>query len=200
MNNGYRKIELYQEAIKFERLDDYREAFNLYLASAKQGYAKSQLAVAKFYLGDGIYKGIIKPDRAKAIYYLDQAGSGGNAEAKYRLALILLQNNTKADIAQAMELLQDASDRQYLPAAYELSKCSYYGIGCKKSYAKTLEILEKLIYLKNAYSQIDSFDDIKKMLKELKVMASEHKNSAGLSGDDLCLLNDLCNDLNVGND
>ena len=44
--NGYKKIELYEEAQKFETLEDYREAFNLYLASAKQGYAKAQLAVA----------------------------------------------------------------------------------------------------------------------------------------------------------
>lgn len=30
--NGYKKIELYEEAQKFEALEDYREAFNLYLA------------------------------------------------------------------------------------------------------------------------------------------------------------------------
>ena len=78
--NGYKKIELYEEALKFETLEDYREAFNLYLASAKQGYAKAQLAVAKFYLGDGVYKGIIKEDKAKAVDFLNQAEAGGKIQ------------------------------------------------------------------------------------------------------------------------
>lgn len=113
--NGYKKIQLYEEAIRFELLEDYTDAFNFYLASAKQGYAKSQLAVAKYYLGTGAYKGIIKPDRKKAIDYLNQAKAGGNAEAKYILAKLMLEQRYSGDMKRAVELLQDAADRKYSP-------------------------------------------------------------------------------------
>ena len=166
--NGYKKIELYEEALKFETLEDYREAFNLYLASAKQGYAKAQLAVAKFYLGDGVYNGIIKADKAKAMDFLNQAEAGGNAEAKYRLALILLEQKNSKDTARALELLQDASDRQYFLATFELAKCHYYGIGFKQSYLKTLELFEKVIYGNGAMTQIEFCCSMRKILAEIK--------------------------------
>ena len=195
--NGYKKIELYEEAQKFETLEDYREAFNLYLASAKQGYAKAQLAVAKFYLGDGVYKGIVKADKEKAVDFLNQAEAGGNAEAKYRLALILLERKNSKDTARALELLQDASDRQYFLATFELAKCHYYGIGFKQSYLKTLELFEKVIYGKGAMSQIEFCCSMRKILAEIKNLEGEQKKKIGLSGDYLCLFNDLCNDLSV---
>ena len=96
--------------------------------------------MAKFYLGDGVYRGIVKADKEKAVYFLNQAEAGGNAEAKYRLALILLERKNDKDTARALELLQDASERQYFLATFELAKCHYYGIGFKQSYLKTLEI------------------------------------------------------------
>ena len=179
--NGYKKIELYEEAQKFETLEDYREAFNLYLASAKQGYAKAQLAVAKFYLGDGVYKGIVKADKEKAVDFLNQAEAGGNAEAKYRLALILLERKNSKDTAHA----------------FELAKCHYYGIGFKQSYLKTLELFEKVIYGKGAMSQIEFCCSMRKILAEIKNLEGEQKKKIGLSGDYLCLFNDLCNDLSV---
>ena len=195
--NGYKKIELYQEAVKFELLEDYKEAFGLYLASAGQGYARAQLAVAKYYLGDGVYKGVIKADTAKAIEYLKQAEGGGNAEAKYRLALILLKNNNKADTARALELLKDAADRQFYPASLEIAKCYYFGVGLKQSYVKTLEIFESITYFKNIRFKTEFYEGIRKILKELKQLVSAHKSATGLSEDDLCLLNDLCNDFCV---
>ncbi len=195
--NGYKKIELYEEAQKFESLEDYREAFNLYLASAKQGYAKAQLAVAKFYLGDGVYRGIIKADKAKAVDFLNQSEAGGNAEAKYRLALILLENRNSKDTARAIELLRDASDRQFYLATFELAKCHYYGIGFKQSYVKTLELFEKVIYGKCALSQIEFCCSMRKILAEIKDISDEQRKKIGLSGDLLCLFNDLCSDLRV---
>lgn len=90
---SYKKIKLYHEAINYEILEDFKAAFDLYLASARQGYPKAQLVVAKFYLGDGIYKGIIKQDKRKAMEFLHQAADGGNAEAKYRLALMMLKES-----------------------------------------------------------------------------------------------------------
>lgn len=195
--NGYKKIELYEEAQKFETLEDYREAFNLYLASAKQGYAKAQLAVAKYYLGDGVYKGIIKADKAKAVNFLNQAEVGGNAEAKYRLALILLERNNSKDTARALELLQDSSDRQFFLATFEMAKCYYYGIGFKQSYLKTLELFEKVIYGKGAISQIEFCCSMRKILAEINGLADEQKKKIGLNEDYLCLFNDLCRDMNV---
>lgn len=195
--DGYKKIELYREALKFELLEDYRQAFDLYLASAKQGYAKAQLAVAKFYLGVGVYKGIIKENKAKAADYLNRAESGGSAEAKYRHALLLLENNNTTDTERALQLLQDASDRQYYLATLELAKCNYYGIGCERNYVKTLELFEYIIYVKNACSQIECCNGIRKILAELKALISESADAMALSENDWCLFHDLCNDLNV---
>lgn len=195
--DSYKKFELYQEALKFEELEDFREAFNLYLSSAKQGYARAQLAVAKFYLGDGIYKGIIKADRAKAIGFLEQAATGGNAEAKYRLAMILLEQNDDKVRTRAFELLKDASDRHYCLATFELAKCYYYGIGVKQSYAKTLALFEKLVYVSAVYSNSDCYDEICAILKEINKLSTEQKANMRLSGDDWCLLKDLCSDFSV---
>ena len=195
--DGYKKIEIYQEAEKFELLEDYREAFNLFLESAEQGYAKAQLAVAKYYLGDGVYKGIVQADRAKAIEYLNKAESGGNVEAKYRLALILLEQKNGEDIARALELLQDASDRQDFLATFELAKCHYYGIGFEQSYAKTLDLIERVIYGKGAISQIEFCCSIRKILAEIKKLPQKQKREIGLRGNYLSLFNDLCRDLDI---
>lgn len=195
--DSYKKFELYQEALKFEELEDFREAFNLYLSSAKQGYTRAQLAVAKFYLGDGIYKGIIKADMAKAISFLEQAATGGNAEAKYRLAIILLEQNDDKVRTRAFELLKDAADRQYCLATFELAKCYYYGIGVKQSYVKTLALLEKLVYVSAMYTHSDCYDEIRAILKEINALSDEQKANLRLSGDDWCLLKDLCSDFNV---
>ena len=193
--NSYKKFELYQEALKFEEIEDYKEAFSSYLSSAKQGYPRAMLAVAKFYLGEGLYKGIIKADRAKAIEYLNQAANGGNAEAKYKLAVILLSQN--GDEEQAIELLHDASDRHYYLATFELAKRYYYGIGVKQSYSKTLALFERLVYGKGVYSHTECYDDIRRILEEIKFLATEKKDKIRLSGDDWCLFKDLCNDFNV---
>lgn len=195
--NNYKKIQLYEEAVKFELLEDYREAFNLYLASAKQGYAKSQLAVAKYYLGTGDYKGIIKYDRKKALEFLNQAEAGGNAEAKYILAKIILEQKYSGDIKRAVELLQDASDRKYSPASYELAKCYYYGVGCGQDYIKALTLLGRIMYAYVEQTQREHYNGMKKILTEIKALVSEHKETIYLSEDDRCLFNDLCNDLDV---
>ncbi len=194
--DGFKKIELYQEAGKFELLEDYREAFKLYLESAKQGYAKAQLTVAKYYLGDGIYRGIVKPDKEKALEYLELAESGGNAEAKHRLAIILLENKTSDDTVRAFELLKEAVFRQYNPAAFELAKCYFYGIGCQEDYSTALRLIGNTMYVKDAYSEMGCCIGIRKILCELKTLMSERKET-GLSESDLSLLNDLCNDLNI---
>lgn len=194
--DGFKKIELYQDAVKFEMWEDYREAFKLYLESAKQGYARAQLTVAKFYLGDGIYKGVVKPDKEKALEYLNIAESGGNVEAKHRLAIILLENKTDEDTARALELLKDATARMYYPAACELAKCYFYGIGCQKDYATALRLIGKIMYAKGAYSEMERCIGIRKILCDIKILLSENKET-GLSDSDLSLLYDLCNDLNV---
>lgn len=195
--NNYKKIELYQEAVKFELLEDYREAFNLYLASAKQGYAKSQLAVAKYYLGTGDYKGIIKYDRKKAVEFLNQAEAGGNAEAKYILAKIMLEQKYSGDIKRAVELLQDASDRKYSPASYELAKCYYYGVGCGQDYTKAIALLGRIMYAYVEPVQLEHYNGMRKILTELKGLVLEHREEILLSENDLCLFNDLCNDLDI---
>lgn len=192
--NGYKKFELYQEALKFEQIEDYRDAFNSYLASAKQGYPRAQLAVAKFYLGEGLYKGIIKADRAKAIDYLEQASAGGNAEAKYRLAIILLEQKDDKSNARAFELLRDAADRKYCLAALEIAKCYFRGIGVKQSYSRTLSVIENLVYGKGVRVHVDWYDDIRTMLEEIKTLVTEQKDKLRLSGDEWCLFKDLCND------
>lgn len=193
--NSYKKYELYQEAIKFEGLEDYKEAFNLYLASAKQGYPRAQLVVAKYYLGDGLYKGIIKVNMNKAIDYLQQAAAGGNAEAKYRLAIILLGQNENKTLA--FELLRDASDRQYYLATVEVAKCYFRGIGVKQSYSNTLTVIENLVYGRRISAQNDCYDEIKDILEEIKTLAAEQKDKMELSGDDWCLFKDLCNDFRI---
>lgn len=195
--NSYKKFELYQEAIKFELMEDYKEAFNLYLASAKQGYPRAQLAVAKFYLGEGLYKGIIKVNIVKAMDFLEQASAGGNAEAKYRLAKILIEQSDDKNISRAFELLRDASERHYYLATFELAKRYYYGIGVQQSYKKTLVLFEKLVYGKGVYSHSECYDDIRDILEEIKTLAIEQKNKLKLTGDDWCLFKDLCNDFNI---
>lgn len=195
--NGYKKYELYQEALKFEEIEDFKEAFNLYLSSAKQGYPRAQLAVAKFYLGEGLYKGIIKADKIKAIDYLNRAATGGNAEAKYRLAIILLEQNDDKSKFHAFELLSDASDRQYYLATVELAKCYYYGIGVQQNYLKTLSIFEKLVYASGTYSHLECYEDIRYILEGIKSLAADQNGKISLSGDDWCLLKDLCNDFNI---
>lgn len=193
--DGFKKIELYQEAVKFEMFEDYREAFKLYLESAKQGYARAQLTVAKYYLGDGVYKGIVEADKQKAIEYLDLAQVGGNAEAKFRLAVILLESKDGKDIARALELLKDATVRMYYPAAFELARCYFYGIGCRKDYSKTLKLIGNIFYVKGACSEMERCMGIRKILCDFKALAAENKT--GLSESDLSLFNDLCSDLNI---
>lgn len=196
--DGYKKIDLYQEALKFELLEDYREAFNLYCNSAKLGYAKAQLAVAKYYLSDGVYKGIIKPDRKKAIEYLNLAGSGGNAEAKYRLAIILLEQKHSGDIKLALELLQDASNRKYSLATYELAKCFYEGIGCQQSYRKALKLLGQIIYaVGDDLAQCERSNEIREILVGIKRISSGDKKTIGFTENDWCLFKDMCNDLDI---
>lgn len=194
--NGFKKIELFQEAVKFEMWEDYREAFKLYLESAKQGYARAQLTVAKFYLGDGAYKGVIEADRKKAVEYLSLAESGGNVEAKHILAVILLESGNGEDTARALDLLKDATSRLYYPAAFELAKCYFYGTGCQKDYAAALKLIGKIIYAKGAYSEIERYIGIRKILCDIKTLLADNKET-GLSESDLSLLNDLCSDLNV---
>lgn len=195
--DAYKKIELYKEALNFELLEDYRHAFDLYLTSAQQGYARAQLAVAKFYLGDGIYKGVVKKDKEKATEYLNQAASGGNVEAKYALAVILLENKNDEDTARALELLQDASERKYCQATLELAKCHYYGTGYPQSYTDTLALFGKIVYGKAQSGQRECFNVIRKILCEIKALTAEQKDKSGLSENDWCLFNDLCIDLNV---
>ena len=194
--DGFKKIELFQEAVKFEMWEDYREAFKLYLESANQGYARAQFTVAKFYLGDGAYKGIIEADREKAIEYLNLAESGGNVEAKHRLAILLLESGNGEDAARALELLKDATVRMYYPAACELAKCYFYGIGCRKDYATALKLIGKIIYAKGAYSEMERYIGIRKILCDIRALLSEEKET-GLSESDLSLLTDLCSDLNI---
>lgn len=45
--------------------------------------------------------------------------------------------------------------------------------------------------------QREYYIGIKRILTELKALASEHKEAIVLSDDDWCLFNDLCNDLDV---
>ncbi|MDE6690392.1 MAG: hypothetical protein K2K04_00320 [Clostridia bacterium] len=193
--DGFKKIELFQEAAKFEMLEDYREAFKLYLKSAEQGYARAQLVVAKYYLGDGEYKGIIEQNRDKAVVYLNLAESGGNAEAKHRLALILLESSNAVETARALELLKDAAFRMYYPAVFELIKCYFYGIGCQKDYATAVRLIGRIVYAKGAYSEMECCIGIRKILCEIKALSSGNKG--GLNESDLSLLNDLCSDLNI---
>ena len=195
--DAYKKIEIYKEALNFERLEDYRQAFNLYQTSAQHGYARAQLAVAKFYLGEGIYKGVVKADKAKAIEYLNQAVSGGNVEAKYRLAVILLEKRNNDDTARALELLQDASDGEYYLAALELAKCHYYGVGFPQSCGNMLALFGKIVYGKAESAQRECSDGIRKILCEIKALTPEQKDKLDLSENDWCLFNDLCDDLNV---
>lgn len=196
---SYKKIKLYHEAINYEILEDFKAAFDLYLASARQGYPKAQLVVAKFYLGDGIYKGIIKQDKRKAMEFLHQAADGGNAEAKYRLALMMLKESDGKDVALAIDLLEDASERQFALATLELANCYFYGIGVKQNYVKTLSLLEKIVYGPCSIEQIKYYDTVRNILYEFKTLYLEHKETLGISEEYLCAFKDMCSDLDIGN-
>jgi len=192
--NGNNKIEAYHKALYFEEQGDYKEAFKLYLASAKQGYPKAQLVVAKYYWGYEQYANIIPRDDEKAVDFVRKAAEGGNAEAEYIYGMILIGENGN-DNPKAIGLLLDALKRGYTLAASELAYCTCYGYGCRENYADTLHFIRIILYTGDDAVLKKCYDQICSLLAKINRIVKN--NPHALDEDSLCLFKDLCSDLNL---
>uniref|UniRef100_A0A4W6C1G3 DAP3 binding cell death enhancer 1 n=1 Tax=Lates calcarifer TaxID=8187 RepID=A0A4W6C1G3_LATCA len=125
--------------IESAKSEDYKEAFTCFLAAAQQGYSKAQFNVGVCYeKGRGVGK-----DREKALYYYQQAATGGHAQAQYRYAKLLLTSGGQ----QSLEVLDTVIDLLQQAAAAGLTKAqvclaSVYSQESVRDWSKSVQYLK----------------------------------------------------------
>ena len=107
------KSETISQAEKAVRMQQFDQAFDLYMQSAESGDADAQYQLANLYLkGLGADK-----DQAMARFWLDKAVAQGHSGAQYTLSQILRDKPR-----QARELLESAALQGYAPARMQLER------------------------------------------------------------------------------
>lgn len=99
---------------------DYAKALSLFISAAEAGNTNAAINIAFMYQeGHGV-----KRDIREAAAWLQKASDKGDPEAMYRLARIALSHGRQIDMdeSDAVELLEDAVDRNYAPAETLLEK------------------------------------------------------------------------------
>uniref|UniRef100_A0A4W6C3M8 DAP3 binding cell death enhancer 1 n=1 Tax=Lates calcarifer TaxID=8187 RepID=A0A4W6C3M8_LATCA len=130
---------LFMAGIESAKSEDYKEAFTCFLAAAQQGYSKAQFNVGVCYeKGRGVGK-----DREKALYYYQQAATGGHAQAQYRYAKLLLTSGGQ----QSLEVLDTVIDLLQQAAAAGLTKAqvclaSVYSQESVRDWSKSVQYLK----------------------------------------------------------
>ncbi|KAM7000172.1 death ligand signal enhancer isoform 2-T2 [Tautogolabrus adspersus] len=88
--------------------ENYEQAFICFVAAARQGYNKAQFNTGVCYeKGRGVTE-----DKEKALYYYQQAATGGHKQAKYRYAKLLLTSRGHQrleELNKAIDLLEQAA-------------------------------------------------------------------------------------------
>ncbi|XP_060904216.1 death ligand signal enhancer isoform X4 [Labrus mixtus] len=88
--------------------ENYEQAFICFVAAAQQGYNKAQFNTGVCYeKGRGVTE-----DKEKALYYYQQAATGGHKQAKYRYAKLLLTSSGHPGLEElnnAIDFLEQAA-------------------------------------------------------------------------------------------
>ena len=89
----------YQYAIKLMKQKEYKKAYNLFLDDVKNGNAKSQVMIGRFFLQGNK---LVEKDYKKAMYYFELASKQKNIEANCYLAYMYANGkNSLANFGRA---------------------------------------------------------------------------------------------------
>ncbi len=137
--------------INSQRVDEYQLAEKLLTEAAEQNIRDAEFNLA--YLNERGMK-TINRNEAKAVALFRKAAQEGDAEACYRLGLMLeTGRGVSADKAEAFRCYTNAANQKNSNGELAVSRCYKYGIGTKSNLPQADIWLQS--FLKNRNSELD---------------------------------------------
>ncbi len=115
---------------------DKKQAVDWYRQSAEQGFMEAQHSLALVMRDNG--------NRAKALFWFRKVVEPGSIETRYDLALLLLNEGkgTVQERQEALFLLTEAAQKDFIPAQYELGRELYRRANTAEQRTKALSWLK----------------------------------------------------------
>ena len=161
--------QIFTEANEYYEKNDYKKAFDLYLESAEQGYARAQCNLGYMYdIGQGVSQ-----DYAKAIEWYTKAAEQDDMLAQWNLGNMYYNGRgVTQDYAKAAEWYTKAAEQGNVRAQCKLGYMYDIGQGVSQDYAKAVEWYTKSAEQGNELAK-------KNAIQLKKYMVVYGKNSMG---------------------